>query len=84
MLENKNLGSYERTEIENRAVAIKGVLQLEKAIDHYRNERGTLPDSLEQLVQYRLIPQLPTNPYYGHGHYIYDKESGQVAFDQIQ
>lgn len=82
MLENKNLGDYERTELENRMKGIKGVVQIEKAIDRHKDEYGTFPDTLEQLVQYRLIPQLPINPYYGQ--YFYDKKSGQVAFDQIQ
>lgn len=81
-LSTQELVPHDRREIEIRLSALKGVRMLEQAIDAYHKQHGAYPASLSQLIDSRLLKQMPANPY--GEHYIYNAETGSVAFDKVQ
>jgi len=55
-----------------RRDALLAVVQLQKAVSDYKNRFGTLPDTLQDLVQPGLLKQLPADPY--GGEFFLDKD----------
>ncbi|MDY6951548.1 MAG: hypothetical protein SWE60_08550 [Thermodesulfobacteriota bacterium] len=80
MLEDPELHDTEVKEIRERIAALRGVLVLEKAVESYKNNRGTYPPSLERLVEEGLLQALPQNPYADR--FFYNGQDGHVSFDR--
>lgn len=76
---NPDLDEKYKKEIEDRILALQGVLIIEKAINIYKKKYGELPDSLDKLITKKLLSGLPENPY--HTSYRYNKEENRVFFD---
>jgi tetratricopeptide (TPR) repeat protein len=82
MLEDPELDKEGEREISDRIAALRGVLLLENAIKKYKSRHNIYPPSLETLSEQGFIRQLPKNPY--SDRYYYDKEGGQVFFDETR
>ena len=52
-----------RKVLQDRISALKGILELEKAIDRFRIEFHREPETLEELVSSSIISAIPHNPY---------------------
>jgi len=59
-----------------RLQAFREVRRIELARDQYQQQRGTLPGSVEQLLQFGLLAPAPVDPYGGR---FYLEPSGKVA-----
>jgi len=59
-----------------RLAAFKEVRRIEVARDQYQQQRGVLPDSIDQLLQYGLLAPVPVDPYGGR---FYLEPSGKVT-----
>ena len=82
ILKEEELSESDRKDIEERLLALNGVLLLEKAVDRYKAQTQHLPSNLDTLVENHYIVAMPPNPYADH--YFYDPESGVVRFDQVK
>ncbi len=68
-----------KEEIEQRIVALKGVLKIEKAIARFKSIFfGHSPDTLDQLVEAGMLEKLPENPCRPDKAYVY--ENGKIDF----
>ena len=68
-----------KEEIEQRIVALKGILKIEKAIARFKAIFfGHSPDTLDQLVEAGMLERLPENPWRSDKTYLY--ENGQIDF----
>jgi len=81
MLQDPTMAEAERKEITQRIEALKGVIYLKNALAAYRDKEGEFPDSLEGLIEKRIIARMPSNPY--SSEYFYNKETGEVSFDKL-
>jgi len=61
---------------QTRLAAFKEVRRIELARDRYIKLKGTMPDSVEQLVKDGFLSPVPTDPYGGH---FYLEPDGKVA-----
>lgn len=52
-----------RETIKKRIQALQGVLQLQTAVDQFRNTYGRLPATLDELIAKTVISAFPVNPY---------------------
>jgi len=59
-----------------RLAAFKEVRRIEVARDQYQQQRGVLPGSVDQLLQYGLLAPVPVDPYGGR---FYLEPSGKVT-----
>ncbi len=82
MLDDPALDEKSKKEIGDRIEALKGVLLIENAVKGYRTLYGAPPPSLEILVEKGLLAKIPKNPY--SESYYYDREKGEVFFDEIR
>lgn len=82
LLNDQQMDAYTQKEIEDRLTALRGVWILEQAIRAYRNQHGAYPATLAHLTKSLILKQLPANPYAEN--YLYDPETGSVAFDRVQ
>jgi len=62
--------TYENTEDEkqkrllrDRINAIKGAYHLQQAVEQFKEKIGRFPETLDELTDHHIIPQLPQNPY---------------------
>lgn len=62
-----------------RIHAYQGILILERAIADFSMKFGLRPDSLKELVDKKIIPELPKNPF--GGKYYYNTSTGHISFD---
>lgn len=73
----KNTDNKEtRRQITVRLDALKGVLNIEKAIEKFISKFGHSPQSLDELVETGIVAQLPKNPYKKY----FDYQDGVVGF----
>jgi len=63
-------GMYESTEDENqkdmikeRIVAVQGAYVLQQAVDRFRDQYGSYPISLDELIDRDILSEIPFNPY---------------------
>lgn len=77
--ENPDLEEKYKKELEDRILALKGVLIIEKAINDYKNQYGDLPANIEALISSKILNRLPDNPY--GVPYRYNREDNQALFD---
>ncbi len=59
-----------------RLQAFEGVRRIEIARDRFRNERGKLPSSLDELLKGGYLTDIPTDPYGGT---FYLEQNGKIA-----
>jgi tetratricopeptide (TPR) repeat protein len=64
-----------------RLKAHLGVYQLEKARDAYQKREGSLPSSLDELVEKGFMDRIPENTMAET--YYYDPQTGEISFDTI-
>jgi tetratricopeptide (TPR) repeat protein len=79
---NPDLDGDSRKEIENRLAALKGIVELEKALVQYQQKFNGQPDTLEKLVETQCLNKMPINPY--GDSYLYDAQTGTVTFDKVK
>ncbi len=51
--------------IQRRLEALKGIWLLEQAVERYRARFGSVPSTISDLVERRILARLPTDPYGG-------------------
>ncbi|WP_319547558.1 hypothetical protein [Desulfogranum marinum] len=61
--------------LEIRIDALKKIAFLEEKVRHYKKEKGSRPETLKTLVEEKIIPRIPTDPYGGT---FYIMENGRV------
>ena len=54
--------------LEKRLIALKNISYLEFAVKKFKKELGEMPKLLEDLIEYNIIPKIPTDPYGGEFH----------------
>jgi hypothetical protein len=70
-------GLRQQLEIRMKEVLVeRDLVLLEQAISRYENRFGELPDTLDRLVEKRIITQIPPDPF--GGAYEFDSASGAV------
>ena len=77
MYEDTDNEDYKRV-LKKRIFAHTNVYQLEQAVAGFKKMHGRLPDSLEELIQTKIITEIPSNPF-GDTYY-YDPETGRVDY----
>lgn len=68
--------------LEKRIAAHTGAYQLEQAIAVFKKKFGRRPDSLEELVQTKIIDEMPLNPFADT--YYYDAKTGRVDYGSLK
>ena len=63
ILAGKKDTDFDYEEIHNRYEALKGVLVINRAVAQYKSVHGKAPENLQQLLESRILPSLPPNPY---------------------
>ena len=48
--------------LEKRILTLRGVVQLQAAIEQFKHTFGRLPETLDELVTFNILPRLPENP----------------------
>ncbi|MCP4745900.1 MAG: hypothetical protein GY874_07110 [Desulfobacteraceae bacterium] len=82
MMHDQTQDEYEKIYYGKRLEAHMAIYSFEKAIEQFKMESNRLPESLEELVENGILPEMPENPY--DQEFIYEKDSGKVFFDKVR
>ena len=56
-------GEQQREMIKERIVAVQGAYVLQQAVDRFRDQYGSYPISLDELIDRDILSEIPFNPY---------------------
>ena len=65
LLEENRQNATIRNHYQKRITAIERAISIEEALRHFRDQNGTLPEHLEELVRAGFITSIPEDPYGG-------------------
>lgn len=82
ILSGDTLDKKYKEEIQNRIIALNGVLSIEKALTEFHSKYDFYPETLSALVSQGIIDKMPHNPY--HSDFIYDPINQTVHFDHLK
>ncbi|OGR09812.1 MAG: hypothetical protein A2097_05895 [Desulfobacula sp. GWF2_41_7] len=79
MLKDNDLNKNDKKEISDRITILKSIEVLDKAIQQFKKIFLVYPSTLDELVYYQILKQLPENPY--SKKYTYNPDTGEIKFD---